>query len=57
MFKPVKIDKCFYVDGGVMNNLPVESLREKVDFAIGYAFAKELIKEQIKKMIDNYTNV
>ena len=35
MFKPVKIDKYFYVDGGVMNNLPVESLREKVDFAIG----------------------
>ncbi|MBX0310804.1 MAG: patatin-like phospholipase family protein, partial [Sulfurihydrogenibium sp.] len=35
MFKPVKIDKYFYVDGGVMNNLPVEPLREKVDFAIG----------------------
>lgn len=35
MFKPVKIDKYYYVDGGIMNNLPVEPLKDLVDFTIG----------------------
>lgn len=35
MFKPVKIDEHYHVDGGVMNNLPVDPLLDKVDFVIG----------------------
>ncbi len=35
MFKPIKIDKYYYVDGGIMNNLPVEPLKDLVDFTIG----------------------
>lgn len=35
LFKPVKIGHHFYVDGGVMNNLPVEPLIGLVDYIIG----------------------
>lgn len=35
LFKPVKIGQHMYVDGGVMNNLPVEPLIGKVDYIIG----------------------
>ena len=35
MFKPVKIDKDYHVDGGIMNNLPVEPLKEKSKIVIG----------------------
>ncbi|MCX7760315.1 MAG: patatin-like phospholipase family protein [Hydrogenothermaceae bacterium] len=35
LFRPVKIDKFYYIDGGVMNNLPVEPLVSKVDYIIG----------------------
>ncbi|MCX7738051.1 MAG: patatin-like phospholipase family protein [Hydrogenothermaceae bacterium] len=35
LFKPVKIGEYYYVDGGVMNNLPVEPLLAKVDYIIG----------------------
>lgn len=35
LFKPVKIGQHLYVDGGVMNNLPVEPILDKVDFVVG----------------------
>ena len=34
LFKPVEINGHLYVDGGIMNNLPVEPLMNKVDFKI-----------------------
>jgi len=35
IFKPVKWNDRIYVDGGVVNNLPVDGLRGKVDLIIG----------------------
>jgi NTE family protein len=35
LFAPVKIKNSLYVDGGVMNNLPVEPLLGKTDYLIG----------------------
>ena len=35
VFKPVIIDENHYVDGGILNNLPTEAIREKVDILIG----------------------
>jgi NTE family protein len=35
IFAPVKINDSLYVDGGVMNNLPVEPLIRQSDFLIG----------------------
>lgn len=35
VFKPVFINGQFYVDGGLINNLPAESIRDKVKFLIG----------------------
>ncbi len=35
MFEPMLINKRQFVDGGVLNNLPVEIIEHKVDFLIG----------------------
>ena len=35
VFDPVEINDQHYVDGGLMNNLPVESIRDKAKFIIG----------------------
>ncbi len=35
IFKPVEMNDRVYVDGGVINNLPVEPLRSKCDLLIG----------------------
>ena len=35
IFKPVLMNGQYYVDGGVMNNLPAEAIRQKVEFLIG----------------------
>ena len=35
IFKPVLMNGQYYIDGGVMNNLPAESIRQRVDFLIG----------------------
>lgn len=35
LFKPVEMDGKVYVDGGVMNNLPIEPLRTHCDLLIG----------------------
>ena len=35
IFKPIVIDGHMYVDGGILNNFPVEPLLEECDFIIG----------------------
>lgn len=35
IFKPVEIDGAIYVDGGVFCNLPVDPIKDKVDYTIG----------------------
>lgn len=35
IFKPVEIDGEIYVDGGVFCNLPVDPIKDKVDYTIG----------------------
>jgi len=35
IFAPVKIEDSYYVDGGSLNNFPVELLKEKCDIIIG----------------------
>lgn len=35
VFKPVEIGGDLFVDGGIMCNMPVEPLKEKVDYIIG----------------------
>jgi len=35
LFTPMKIDNVIYVDGGVLNNFPVEPLEDKCNFIIG----------------------
>ena len=35
LFKPVIIDKIHYVDGGVLDNMPVKPIEDKCDILIG----------------------
>ena len=35
IFQPTEIDEKLYVDGGLLENLPVASIREQADFVIG----------------------
>jgi NTE family protein len=35
VFKPCEINKCLYVDGGILENLPTSALRSRVDYLIG----------------------
>ncbi|MEO1010637.1 MAG: patatin-like phospholipase family protein [Bacteroidota bacterium] len=35
VFSPVELDHQLYADGGIMNNFPLEPVRDKVDFVLG----------------------
>ena len=48
LFKPIKIEGYLYVDGGLLNNLPVESLLNISDKIIGISVSGHRIKEDIK---------
>lgn len=52
IFKPVEIDSQYYVDGGLMNNLPAEAIRDKVDFLIGVN-----VMPVLKKEADTFQNM
>lgn len=48
LFKPVKIDGNFYVDGGVLNNFPIEPLLETTDKIIGVSVNEHEQKDTFK---------
>jgi len=47
IFKPVTINKVQYVDGGLLNNLPVEPLVEKCDTIIGVSVSSHEPRPEI----------
>uniref|UniRef100_UPI00404726E6 patatin-like phospholipase family protein n=1 Tax=Roseivirga sp. TaxID=1964215 RepID=UPI00404726E6 len=60
IFDPVKIDEISYVDGGIVNNLPSESLRESCDIVIGVNVAPIVKEDDLggpKKMIERISMV
>ncbi|MEW4923802.1 patatin-like phospholipase family protein [Algibacter sp. 2305UL17-15] len=61
VFSPVLIDGCFYADGGIMNNFPVEPLIDDCELIIGsYTTSmREIGKGQIKNsfQISQRTNL
>lgn len=48
LFKPVRIDEYLYVDGGLLNNLPIEPLIGITDKIIGVSINEHEYKETIK---------
>ncbi len=46
LFKPVKIEDHLYVDGGVINNLPVDALQGKADFVLAINVMPDVILPQ-----------
>lgn len=60
IFDPVKINDQIYVDGGLTNNLPVESIRDACDIVIGVNVSPVLKEERLggtKKMIERISMV
>lgn len=49
VFPPVRIDEKVYTDGGVMNNLPIEPIRNKCDFLIG-AHVNSIFYDEMKNL-------
>lgn len=48
LFKPVTINENLYVDGGVLNNLPIEPLLKTCEKTIGISVCTHLFKPEIK---------
>lgn len=48
LFKPIKIGNSLYVDGGLLNDLPIEPLLEKKLKTIGVSVCTNNSKEEIK---------
>ena len=48
VFKPIKLGNYSYVDGGLLNNLPVEPLIESCDFTIGVNVNANVISDNEK---------
>jgi NTE family protein len=53
VFSPVELKGQLYADGGIMNNFPIEPLKQKVDFMIGsnVSIVSELEKKDLKNSI------
>jgi len=53
LFSPLELDGELYADGGIMNNFPMEPVKDKVDFIIGsnVSVVGELQKKDLKNSI------
>jgi NTE family protein len=55
VFQPIQYESTIYLDGGILNNFPVEPLTGKYDVVIGVnvnAISKDIQKIQMKDMLD-----
>lgn len=60
IFDPVRINREVYVDGGLVNNLPVEAIRDQCDIVIGVNVSPVLKEDKLggtKKMIERISMV
>lgn len=60
VFDPIEIDGDLFVDGGLLNNLPVEAIRSDCDIVIGVNASPVLKEEKLggtKKMIERISMV
>lgn len=53
LFSPLELDGELYADGGIMNNFPLEAVREKADFIIGsnVSIVGDLQKKDVKNSL------
>jgi len=60
MFQPVKINGDQYIDGGIVNNLPAECLRDSCDLVIGVNVVPVIPQEDfggVKKMVERVSMI
>jgi NTE family protein len=53
MFTPIKIKDNYYIDGGILNNFPVELIKKYCDRIIG-VYVNPLGKEKIENLDHSY---
>jgi NTE family protein len=56
LFKPVEIDGQMYADGGIMNNLPVNAIRDNCEFLIA-SNVKPKLFVQSNKELDTFMGI
>jgi len=60
MFEPVKIDGQQYIDGGIVNNLPAECLRDSCDVVIGVNVVPVIPQDDfggVKRMVERVSMI
>jgi NTE family protein len=53
IFTPIKINNQYYIDGGILNNFPVELLKKNCDRIVG-VYVNPLGKEKIENLTHSY---
>jgi NTE family protein len=51
LFKPVIINNIHYVDGGVLDNLPIDAIKDKCEFVIGSSVNPTAYEESVTSMM------
>lgn len=51
LFKPVIINNTYYVDGGVLDNIPVKPIEDKCDFLIGSSVNPTGFEATVKSLV------
>lgn len=55
LFQPIEIDGKILVDGGILDNMPIESLQKKCDFIIGINVMPNI--HAVEEDVDNMLNI
>jgi NTE family protein len=55
VFEAIQVKKEYYVDGGLLNNMPAQALKENCDEIIGVDVIPHLNEVQLKKPVDTLT--
>lgn len=57
IFSPVSEETCHLVDGGVVNNYPIELFKDRLDVTLGVLFSEKNNNDKCKNIIDLYKSI
>jgi NTE family protein len=57
LFSPINDDTGHLVDGGIINNYPIDFYKDKLDSTIGVLCSEKIINEKCKNVVDIYKSI